>query len=398
MVDVVLFLLLGIAFGVVTGLTPGVHINLVSALLISVSGFLLLKVSVVAICVFIVAMSVTHTFLDTIPSIFLGAPDSATALGVLPGHRYLLKGRGYTAVKLTVIGSFGALLLSTALFPLFVLVVRVVYPLLKDYIGYLLVLVVCFMIFRDRKRVVALFVFLLSGLLGLVVLNLHKLDNSLFPLLSGLFGVSTLLYSLSKQESIPEQKKRQSLKVDKVKAVKALLSGQFSGFLTAMFPGVGSAQAAVISLQFTRNLGDYGFMILIGSINTVNFLLSFATLLVLDKARNGSVIAISKLADINPGLVFVFLASALVAGSISVFLCLRIAKLFTSFVSKVSYKKLVLSVVALIVVFATLLSGFIGLLVLLCSTAVGLIPAVTKVSRTHAMGCLLLPITLFFLL
>ena len=29
-------------------------------------------------------------------------------------------------------------------------------------------------------------------------------------------------------------------------------------------------------------------------------------------------------------------------------------------------------------------------------TAVGIIPAITKITRTHAMGCLLLPVILYF--
>ena len=38
-----------------------------------------------------------------------------------------------------------------------------------------------------------------------------------------------------------------------------------------MFPGLGGAQGAVIAMQFAGNIGDHGFMILMGGINTVNF-------------------------------------------------------------------------------------------------------------------------------
>ena len=216
-------------------------------------------------------MSVTHTFLDTIPSIFLGAPDSDTALGVLPGHRYLLQGLGLTAVKLTLIGSFGALLLSILLFPMLMPFVSFAYPLIQDYIGWILIVVVGFMILRDRNITWSFFVFILAGVLGLIVLNMSKLEEPLFPMLSGLFGVSTLLISLNSSEVLPKQKKKQSVVIKKWLTIKALLSGQFSGFITAVFPGLGAAQAAVISMQITRKLGDYGFMVLMGSINTVNF-------------------------------------------------------------------------------------------------------------------------------
>jgi TctA family transporter len=43
-------------------------------------------------------------------------------------------------------------------------------------------------------------------------------------------------------------------------------------------------------------------MILVGGLNTVNFVLSLVTFLVLDKARNGAVIAIKELISYKNGL------------------------------------------------------------------------------------------------
>ncbi|MBI2136275.1 hypothetical protein HYU06_04330, partial [Candidatus Woesearchaeota archaeon] len=43
-------------------------------------------------------------------------------------------------------------------------------------------------------------------------------------------------------------------------------------------------------------------------------------------------------------------------------------------------------------------SGWKGLLIMIISAALGIIPVSVNVGRNHAMGCLLLPVTLFFLL
>ena len=102
--DVILAVLIGCLAGCITGLIPGIHVNLISMLLISMSGYLLGMTDPISLAVFIISMAITHTFLDSIPSVFLGAPDADMALGVLPGHRLLLEGKGYEAVKLTVIG------------------------------------------------------------------------------------------------------------------------------------------------------------------------------------------------------------------------------------------------------------------------------------------------------
>ncbi|MBU0471665.1 MAG: tripartite tricarboxylate transporter permease [Nanoarchaeota archaeon] len=398
-IEIILAITLGIASGVITGLTPGIHINLVSLLLLSAAPLLAPFFGLLGLACFIVAMSVTHSFLDSIPSIFLGAPDSDQVLGVLPGHRYLLAGHGYTALKLTVIGSFGALLLSILFFPLFVLIVTFGYDYISGYIGYLLLFVVVFMILRDDKKLWALFVFLLSGVLGFFVLNIPVLKNPLFPMLSGLFGVSTLLVSVNANESLPEQCIDDNLKLSNILVFKALLSGQFSGFLTAVLPGVGSGTAAVLALQFARKLGDKGFMILTGSINTVNFILSMVTLLVLDKARNGAIIVVKELVEgVTLNHVLVFLSATLIAGGIAVFLALKIGRVFSKVITVINYRKLVIGIILLIILLVFLLCGWLGLFVLIVSTAVGLIPAIVKTTRTQAMGCIMLPVMIYFLL
>lgn len=389
----------GIAAGTFTGLIPGIHINLVSTTLVSLSPFLLDYLDPLSLAIFIVSMSVTHTFLDTIPSVFLGAPDSATALGVLPGHRYLLKGLGKFAVKLTLIGSISGLILSSILFPIFMFIIKEVYALIKGIIGYILIVIIIFMILRTNKRHWSLFVFLASGCLGLIVLNMDALSSPLFPLLSGIFGTSTLIYSLNSRETIPKQDPDTDQAIPLKVATKAILSGQFSGFLTAMLPGLGASSAAVISLQITRKLGDVGFMILIGSISTVNFVLSLATFYIVDKARNGSVIAISELIEsIQVNHIITFIGSALIAGSIALILGLKISKIFAQIMQKVSYRSIIISVIVLITSLVFIMTGYLGLIVLTVSTSLGLIPAIIKVPRTNAMGCLILPVILYFIL
>ncbi len=395
---VLLAIFIGIAAGIVTGLTPGVHINLVSVLVVALAPALLEHFPLLGLACFIISMSVTHTFLDTIPSIFLGAPDDATALGVLPGHRYLLRGWGLMAVKLSVIGSLVAVVLSVAFFPLFVLVIGLTYPFFQAVMGWLLLAIILYMVLRDRLRWWAALVFLLSGALGLIVLNIPGLKNPLFPLLSGLFGVATLLFSLNETNKIPVQAVSPEVKVKTRVAAKALFAGQISGFLTAMLPGVGPSMAAVLSLQVFKDLGDHGYMLLQGSINTVNFILSLAALLVLDKARNGSIIAVQQLlTGITLAHILVFLAATVLAAGFALVLTLWFARIFCRLVSLVNYRALVLGIILFIVVLTPFLSGWIGLLILATSTAVGLIPAAVKTARVHAMGCLLLPVTGYFL-
>ena len=104
-IELILALVAGCFFGIITGITPGLHINLVAAILFSLSAFLLQYTNVIVLGCFIIAMSITHTFSDFISATYLGAPSDETALAVMPAHRLLFKGMGHEAVKLATLGS-----------------------------------------------------------------------------------------------------------------------------------------------------------------------------------------------------------------------------------------------------------------------------------------------------
>jgi len=351
------------------------------------------------LCCFIIAMSITHSFLDAVPSIFLGAPDADQALNVLPGHKLLLQGKGFEAVKLTVIGSLLCLVLATLLIPPMLYISRTIYPFLKGYIGYLLICIVIFMIIKDKKRLLNLIIFSMSGVLGLIVLNMPTLKDPLFPMLSGLFGTSMLVVSLTQKVTIPKQTFKETIEVKKSHIAQAVGAGTLAGSLTGFFPGLGPAQGAVLASQITRNIGDYGFMILVGGINTVNFIFSLVTLYTIEKARNGAVIVVSKLlANYSLTALIIFVAAALIAGAASTFLALKLSKVFAKLISKVNYQLVVCCVIALIIALVFYFSGLLGILVLIVATAVGIIPGLTGVARNHQMGWLILPVILVFML
>ena len=103
--EIFFVLFLGILIGIITGLVPGIHVNLVATTLFAISPILLNYFEPLSLAVFIISLSLTHSFLDTIPSIYLGAPENENALSVLPGQKMLLRGEGYQAVKITILGT-----------------------------------------------------------------------------------------------------------------------------------------------------------------------------------------------------------------------------------------------------------------------------------------------------
>ena len=168
-IQILLTLFIGILFGTITGLIPGIHINLIGILIVSLSISLFSSINQIYLVVFIASMAITHTFVDFIPSIFLGCPDTDTELSVLPGHELLKKGQGYQAIILTCYGSIAAIFILILISFPSILIISKIYNFIPMLIPWLLILASFFLISTERKKLSAIFVFLFSGLLVLLI-------------------------------------------------------------------------------------------------------------------------------------------------------------------------------------------------------------------------------------
>jgi len=136
----------GFIVGCLSGLTPGLHVNNLAFLLAGFAGAASEYVAPSGLGLVMVTAAVTHTFLDILPSIVLGVPDSSMALVALPGHRMVLEGDGREAVVLSAAGSMLAVVFSFFIaVPVTLLMVRA-YPTLSEQMPVVLVGTVLFSI------------------------------------------------------------------------------------------------------------------------------------------------------------------------------------------------------------------------------------------------------------
>jgi len=387
-------LLLGIIAGTFTGLTPGVHINLLAALLIA--SIAVIPLPVAALLVFITAMAITHTFVDFIPSIFLGAPDEDTGLGTLPGHRFLLKGHGHQAIKLTLIGSTIAVLSLTIIVPAFLFFIPKIYPFIQRMLGFFLIWVVILLVLQEKEsKLKAAMILMMAGFLGISSLNLN-ISQPLLPLLTGLFGGSTIVNSIRTKTKVPLQK-IEKLLLSKKELIKPVLSTLIVSPICSFFPGLGSSQAAIIGSEIMGKLNREQFLILLGSVNTLVMSVSFLTLFLIQKSRTGAASAISQITKLTPSDLTLILATILLTSILVIPLTLYLSKLFAKNIHKIPYikisKAILLFLVAIIVIFSNLL----GLLVFIVATLVGLTCIEFRIRRGLLMGAILIPTILFYL-
>lgn len=371
----------GMLLGVFTGLLPGIHINAVSTLLVTA------PFEPLNFAALVVSLSVTHTFFDFIPSVYLGAPEEETALSVLPGHKMLLQGRGYEAVANSAFGALVGIVLIILLLPFILLFMPALYGIASPHIGFLIFLVALVMVRENTLK--AIFVFLLSGYLGLAFLDYDK--NILLPLLTGLFAIPSLLESLKTETNIPIQS--DEFEVNKTAVFKGSLAGFLSGIVVGILPGVGSSTAASLTQEISK---EEGFLASLGAIATSSSLMAIISLYLIGKTRSGAAAAIKQVMDIglNDVLLLVFLA--LFVGVLAFVGSLITAKVFWRLLRKVEYKKLSLGVIVLLVGLSFALTGLNGLLVLVLSSAIGQLAPRWGLKRSLNMGVLMVPTTVYY--
>ncbi len=387
---------IGIALGTITGLTPGIHINLASVIIVALAAKVT-QVNPEYTAITIISMAITHTFTDTIPSIFLGVPDPEKVAVVLPTHRMVFEGKAYEAVMLTIFGSFASLIASIALMPLFIAGFSSLQSLIKNYMGVILVILTAILVFNEKKRLRALAIFLLSGILGMLVLNMPNLNEPLLPLLSGLFGLSTLILGIKTDSKIPEQKITNT-ELDSKTKYKAVACAIIAGAAGSFLPGIGPSQIAILGSKLFKGLGEYGYIIIVGGLNTVNMALSIGMLYATNKARNGAIINVSGIVpQLSLKLMITFCIACLISAGVSTILTIKLSSKISGRINKINYKKISIAIIAFITILVAILSSWIGLLILITSTSLGILCNYMEIGKNHMMGCLLLPVILFFL-
>jgi putative membrane protein len=420
MVDLLLpaCIALGFALGVIAGLVPGLHLNNFAAMLLALSPQLFAwGLSPFEVAGIILSASISQTFFDAIPAIFLGAPDSEAALTVLPGQRLMLEGRGIEAVRLSALGSAGSMIFALFLIIPISWMVGSYYDYLTKYVGVLLLAIAIMMIRSERGpwiegqgawvhykyKAVAALLFITSGLLGVFAFDHESIAVSpldlepqvLLPLLSGIFGASSLLLSFSSETLVPEQKESE-IRLSSGAIARALFSGGLGGSVVAWIPGV-SPSVAAITARLGAAPAPEEFLVSIAGVNSANALFSLVALYVIDKPRSGAAAAIQQLLALDQNALFQMIIIVVIVTAASYLACIAAARLAGRAIVRLNYRLLCLTVLLFLVGMTYAFTGLFGLFIFFLSTVVGLIAPVAGIHRTHAMGVLMLPLILKYI-
>jgi len=424
MIDVTLIsaaIALGVFIGVFTGVIPGIHVNTVTALLLTAAvSVTAIGFDTMAMVAFISALAISHTFFDIIPGLFIGVPGDAV-FAQLPGHRMVRAGQGKLAVRLSAVGSGMGLLIGVLLSGGLLIASEAAgwKPLgdleqsLSRYMFFLLLAISALLVFSERKKIASLGVFLASGLLGILVFNTPIVAggtgapvSALFPALAGLFGIAGLIWSLMTLGKTSEISMEENIEFKPKETPLPSIRGGAAGIFVGLLPGLGAANAATLLLLVERWLGrhrdrqyeDRAYLVTTSSLNTSEAIVAITALYLIHKSRSGASIAIGQLlgGDITIEMLEVVLISMASGGIVSGFLLWYGGPYLAGKVKRLDYPSLNWGVIIFIFVLSGFLLGLGGIAILLAATTIGITPLVLGVRRGQLMGFFLVPTMLFY--
>ncbi len=399
-IEIIIALVLGCFVGSITGLIPGLHTNTIAIIVLGSASLLGGFFSPFALAVFLISMVIVHSFVDFIPSIFFGAPEAETVLGVLPGHKMLLSGRGLDAIKLTVVGGIGTFVVGIISMPFVFLFLKYGYSYIEKIIAPLLLIFSILFILRERKaRKIfwSIIIFILAGALGYVTLNQIDINQPLFPLLTGAFGISTLLISMSTNIRVCKQLPAKKINLLAKTNIISYFKAAVSSLITSILPAIGAAQAAIIAQGFTKFKNEEDFLVVLGGINTIAAIFTLTALFVLNKARTGVMATVKEIIHLSFTEYLLVLAVSGFAVLFAVIITLKLSEVFATKLVTFNYKLLSLGIILFILAMVFMFSGFIGLFVASIATSIGILAPIVGVRRIHAMGILVIPVVMYFI-
>lgn len=414
--------LAGLLVGAGAGLVPGVHVNNTSAILLGLTPALVAAgMPALYVAVMIVASTIAQSFLDAVPAIFLGAPDEATAMAVLPGHRMLMEGRGAEAVRLSAMGSGLAVGASLLLMAPLALFFQELDGAIQASMGPILMAISALVILSnrgpgpfpgvpERLRAVAwaAAIFFTCGFLGLAAFAAEWLleplagvgrPEMLLPLLSGLFGAPSILLGLGSAPIMPPQHEG-TPHLPPGDVMKSAFAGAVAGALVSWFPAVSTGVATtLIGLPAEGGDGDgERYLVASSGVNTANAIFSLVALYAIGHPRSGAVAAAQGILGAIDFATFALLALAMcLTGLLAYPAALVAGGAASAAFSKADYRWLNAAVLVFLAALCLAMTGILGLAVFAAAAMAGLAPYLANVRKTCLMGVLLVPCILYYI-
>jgi len=405
---------------------PAVHIYNVASVVVIFFGYITAKFpffihNPMYLMSFMIALVVGYSIINTVPSIFLGAPDEASAWMVFPGQKYLMMRRGFDAAVISAIGGLGGALFLLLMFPLAPKFISILQKVFRAHMGWVLSLIIAYMVMSEfpkggdiigsswarffdawKSLSAGILALILSGFMGMIlvykpIVPVNMSFQNLLPAFVGLFAIPWVIQNITSNTIIPKQNISDSVDIDADQITRAIGAGSLGGGFAAVFPLVTGGIGGLLAGHATAQRDEKVFMISQGVSKFVYYVGAFFLFFIpaTNITRGGMAWMLSTV-YIPKGQYpyYIAMASVLISAGLAFLLMIQISKLTIKLIEKVLYQHISIVTLIFLILLIYFITGLPGLLVGFAATGIGLIPVVFNSRRSNLMGVLLIPITL----
>ncbi len=375
-------ILLGIIIGAIVGIIPSFHINNLSALLLKAHieiGYDLFYLLLASSSSFIIG-----SFLATV---FYKVPDENTLY--VPHLMRYIKSRGIN--NFVIVGLYGfsfGLLINIIFLPISYYFIKNIYYIILPYLKYFLLGYLVFYIILHPKIKYLIFI-VLSSLLGYITLNELNMNYNfaLMPLFIGFYSLPYLVLSLKNSEAEVKLSKK-----TKIPSKKDLFKSSFIGYIIGLLGATIPALPPIAFLFFMphnkRALTKY--IALISSMSISDNILSLLSAKATGNSRSGVGVMLNNMKEISMEHILLLI----ILSAISVYVAYLIYQkiIDKKVITKITSVKTYYFVLVIIFSEIVLLTGIVGMAVLILSSALSYYGMKMKLTPTIYMFSLITPL------
>lgn len=400
--DTIIFTLLGITIGTLTGLVPGLHSNLI---LLLIAGIYHSQIGPTNTAI-LVASSV-GTSLYTHRLSFTFHPVASSNLDSLdPAIRLMKRGKGKLSIYLMIAATNKAIIivgiLSLLVIGLTLLLQIDVLRALQSNIKPLAILVIlswiAYTIYRSGSKAVLTFIgFCLTGTFGYYVLH-HEATRSdqhnILILLTSLIVIRMLTSTiLDKKGRVPRQISRFELKEPKDLSILGALIGASTGFLA----GLGSS--SIVSLFQNKAKTDEDYVYLSTAAESANAIVAIILMMIMSLGRSGEAVLLGRLLPNPEPFTIMLIAGCLITGLlVGATITKSLIDTYVSIAQLLPTKLVAIFILFLSLATLTLVENLVAVVVF---TIIGVLISIfchkAELPNQVTFGCLTIPVIIYYL-
>ena len=423
MLKVFLSTIAGTIVSIIVGCLPAMHVYNVATLLIvfyaAVSKSVLGSDPYVMMP-FMMGLVVGWAILNTIPTVFLGAPDESSMLMVFPTQKYLMQGRGYEAVALTAVGALGGIICLLAVSPFLPKLMPIARRVVGPNIFWILMLVIAYMVMSEfpkggdhgdtrfarlldawKSLSAGILTLLLSGWLGFILIRkpvtAEFAFSNIMPAFIGLFGVPWVIQNIISGTEVPKQYFPKTIDCNGFVVFRGVSAGFLGGFFAAFFPIVTGGIGGLLAGHATAQNDERSFIISQGASKVVYYVGAFLLFFVpMANITRGGLANMMRTMFVPRGVTdyYMILGAVAVSGALAFILLGVMSKATIWLITRIDYRYASIAALLFMVGIVLGITGLQGFLLMIVATGIGMIPVIFHSRRSNCMGVLLIPVAL----